>query len=771
MNVMRRIKELLLALLLALALVAPSLAATVTVDLVAEQVNVTMSDATSVPMWKLRRNTDPPGSAPPVIAAVAGDTLVINLTNNLAGPTAEPVSLVINGQTPSSMTPTWTDGTTGPRTSVSQRIRSFTHETAANGGTATYQWPSLKAGTYLLASGTHIGVQVPMGLYAAVKVDAAAGQAYNAETAYTGEAVLLFSEVDPALNSAVAGGTYGTPAFTTALGMKSEPKYFLINGSSFAAASPPLAVAGPGQTSLLRFLNAGNNTRVPVIQNEYMSLIAEDGHLLPDAFEAYSLELAAGRTIDVLINPTTAGLLSIHDRAGGLAGGGMLAHLQVSDGGGLINHTAFVEQLYRTFLGRTGTPVEIQGWVDQLNAGALTEAQVVDGIMNLGEYAGRVPPIERLYFATFDRIPDYDGLMYWVNRLAQGLSLTAIAEIFAGSPEFLATYGSLTNEGYVTQLYQNVLGRTPDAVELAFWAGQLNSGAMTRGAVLANFSESAEFQTLAANRVYVVGAYAGLLRRPPAQGEYGNWVAFLDGAGSQLVFLDSLLTSFEFAQIATTPLQDNATFVSMSYNDFLGRPGTPAEIQSWVGQLDAATLTRSQVVDGIMNLAEYVGREPPIVRLYYATFNRTPDHDGLNYWADQLMLGTSLVAIAEFFAASPEFQATYGALTNAEYITLLYQNVLGRLPDAEGLSFWTGVLDQGLMTRGEVLANFSESAEFQLLTANKVYVVGAYDGLLLRVPAQVELDTAVAILDGGGSRTVFIDGLLGSNEYLMRTGP
>lgn len=771
MNVMRKIKELLLALPLALALVAPSLAATVTVDLVAEQVNVTMPDATSVPMWKLRRNTDPPGSAPPVIAAMAGDTLVIHLTNNLSGPTAEPVSLVINGQAPSSMTPTWTDGSTGPRTSVSQRIRSFTHEALANGGTATYEWPSLDAGTYLLTSGTHIGVQVPMGLYAAVKVDAAAGQAYNAGTAYAGEAVLLFSEVDPALNSAVVDGTYGTPAFTTALGMKSESKYFLINGSSFSASSPPLAVAGPGQTSLLRFLNAGNNTRVPVIQNEYMRLIAQDGHLLPDAFQAYSLELAAGRTIDVLIHPTSAGLLSIHDRAGGLAGGGMLAHLQVADSGGLINHTAFVEQLYRSFLGRNGTPAEIQGWVDQLDAAALTEAQVVDGIMSLTEYVGRVPPIERLYFATFDRIPDYDGLMYWVNRLAQGFSLTAIAETFAGSPEFLATYGTLTNEGYITQLYQNVLGRTPDAAELAFWTGQLESGAMTRGAVLAGFSESTEFKVLAANRVYVVGAYAGLLLRAPAQGEFSTWVAFLDGAGSQLVFIDSILASFEFAQITTTPVQDNATFVSLLYNDFLGRPGSPAEIQGWVGQLDAATLTRAQVVDGIMNLAEYVGRVPPAARLYYATFNRTPDYGGLNYWADQLMLGTSLMAIAEFFAASPEFQATYGALTNTEFVTLLYQNVLGRLPDAAGLAFWTGVLDQGLMTRGEVLANFSESAEFQLLIANKVYVVGAYDGLLLRVPSQMELDTAVAILDGGGSKTTFIGGLLGSNEYLMRTGP
>src|SRR5262249_40402926 len=80
----------------------------------------------------------------PALTATEGDTLVIHLRNNLAVATtpvyvpppavvapvvySEPVSVVIPGQ-PGSFVPTWTDGSTGPRGPLAQRVRSFTKET------------------------------------------------------------------------------------------------------------------------------------------------------------------------------------------------------------------------------------------------------------------------------------------------------------------------------------------------------------------------------------------------------------------------------------------------------------------------------------------------------------------------------------------------------------------------------------------------------------------------------------------------------------------
>ena len=51
--------------------------------------------------------------------------------------------------------------------------------------------------------------------------------------------------------------------------------------------------------------------------------------------------------------------------------------------------------------------------------------------------------------------------------------------------------------------------------------------------------------------------------------------------------------------------------------------------------------------------------------------------------------------VSDFFARSPEFIARYGALDNAEFVSLVYQNVLGRNPDAAGFAFWTRQLQAG----------------------------------------------------------------------------
>jgi hypothetical protein len=56
----------------------------------------------------------------------------------------------------------------------------------------------------------------------------------------------------------------------------------------------------------------------------------------------------------------------------------------------------------------------------------------------------------------------------------------------------------------------------------------------------------------------------------------------------------------------------------------------------------------------------------------------------------------------------------YGASpSNGQFVTALYQNVLNRAPDAGGLAYWVGELENGTLSRPEVLIGFSESAENQ----------------------------------------------------------
>jgi hypothetical protein len=104
-------------------------------------------------------------------------------------------------------------------------------------------------------------------------------------------------------------------------------------------------------------------------------------------------------------------------------------------------------------------------------------------------------------------------------------------------------------------------------------------------------------------------------------------------------------------------------------------------------------------------------------RLYDAVFGRLPDVGGLANWVNSLNTGTSLQTAAAGFVASQEFQSKYGALDNTAFVTLLYQNVLHRAPDASGLSNWVTALNSGQDNRAQVVLGFSESQEHMANTA------------------------------------------------------
>ena len=99
----------------------------------------------------------------------------------------------------------------------------------------------------------------------------------------------------------------------------------------------------------------------------------------------------------------------------------------------------------------------------------------------------------RLYQAAFDRVPDQEGLGYWIDALDRGTSMQTVAAGFMGSPEFARLYGSNSpdNVSFVSHLYQNVLHRAPERSGFDFWTTALNNG-VSKAEVLTGFSESAE---------------------------------------------------------------------------------------------------------------------------------------------------------------------------------------------------------------------------------------------------------------------------------------
>ena len=95
-----------------------------------------------------------------------------------------------------------------------------------------------------------------------------------------------------------------------------------------------------------------------------------------------------------------------------------------------------------------------------------------------------------------------------------------------------------------------------------------------------------------------------------------------------------------------------------------------------------------------------VSVEDSIIGLYVAYYNRAPDSEGFNFWKEQARKNGNtavLKSISKGFAKNPQFIKEYAStLSDKEFITKIYQNILNREPDAEGLDFWETRLANGL---------------------------------------------------------------------------
>tara|TARA_Y100001968_G_scaffold234900_1_gene218024 strand:+ start:1897 stop:3075 length:1179 start_codon:yes stop_codon:yes gene_type:complete len=114
--------------------------------------------------------------------------------------------------------------------------------------------------------------------------------------------------------------------------------------------------------------------------------------------------------------------------------------------------------------------------------------------------------IFRLYNAAFDRFPDKNGFQYWVDMNASNENTyRQTCASFITSNEFKIKYGDLMeNESYLNALYSNIFNRIPDTEGLNYWLGQLNSGIENREEVLMGFAESIENKNLFSEKIGLI---------------------------------------------------------------------------------------------------------------------------------------------------------------------------------------------------------------------------------------------------------------------------
>ena len=94
-----------------------------------------------------------------------------------------------------------------------------------------------------------------------------------------------------------------------------------------------------------------------------------------------------------------------------------------------------------------------------------------------------------------------------------------------------------------------------------------------------------------------------------------------------------------------------------------------------------------------------------ITQLYVASFLRPPELGGFNYWMGEAQSGKTAEQIAAIIFSLDIVKAIYpSSMSNAAFVTAIYQNVFSRAPDTEGLNYWSAQLDGGL-DRGALTLN------------------------------------------------------------------
>lgn len=168
-------------------------------------------------------------------------------------------------------------------------------------------------------------------------------------------------------------------------------------------------------------------------------------------------------------------------------------------------------------------------------------------------------------------------------------------------------------------------------------------------------------------------------------------LSVLDRRGNVLV-VDDDSGDFLDARIVFTPTTSDSFLIAVG--GFFSSTGT-------------YELTLTEVGEGFAPVQQ-------VALLFEAAFGRRADFAGVEFWTDQVIGGTPIDEVAAQFLASAEFAERFGdpaALSDADLVRALFENVLDRPADAAGLQFWLDLLASPEVDEADLLVAFSLSPE------------------------------------------------------------
>ena len=307
--------------------------------------------------------------------------------------------------------------------------------------------------------------------------------------------------------------------------------------------------------------------------------------------------------------------------------------------------------------------------------------------------------IALLYGAVFGRAPDLGGLEFWSGT---GLTMSAMARAFSTSTEWAAAgYNQLSDEGFINQVYQNALGRAPDAAGAAYWTGQL---AGTNGAAPHSRFDVMAAIALSGEHRAAVSTSDGITVATTRQASESDWFAgsgndrLEGGQGSDILMGGDGLDSAVFSGARA------------GYKFLLAATGQVLVREQSSGDMDTLSgIETGSFADGTVDLGFTQAATPLLQKLgllYQTLFDRAGDLAGIAWWSGQY---TQVDTAVRDFMASSEYAARYGSASDKQFVEALYRNTGLQDSEADGIQYWEGYLTSH--TREELITNWIGHAD------------------------------------------------------------
>lgn len=226
-------------------------------------------------------------------------------------------------------------------------------------------------------------------------------------------------------------------------------------------------------------------------------------------------------------------------------------------------------------------------------------------------------------------------------------------------------------------------------------------------------------------------------------------------------------------------IDDTDFFIQQHYIDFLNRMPEPSGFRGWMDILNncAAGNTacdRTEVSSGFFRSTEFQVRGYFVFRFYDVALGKKPDFAEfmpdlrrVTGFITDAQLEANKVAFINDFMARPAFHSKYDSQTTpTAYVdTLLATAGLPNHPSHDG---WIAGLQNGTLTRAQVLRELAESQPAYDKFYNQAFVVMQYFGYLRRDPDKLYLDWIAIMNQNGGDYRAMINGFVNSLEYRNR---